>query len=177
MAFHWLSFLLGVGVTLGGIIAVARLVDSLQHRRKRRQDAAVEAWHALARDILGRLGNAPLASLNHEGGYLALTIESDGTPRDLTARDIAASPSHYPYDHAVVSAHLRLAFHAAVAAAVRNAPKRLLRSARYGSRDGRLLVSLYLPGPQMMERHSIWIGRLDGTDGRRAVFSHHPNDH
>jgi len=176
MAFHWLSFLLGIGATLGGIVAVVLLVDHLQHQRERRQDAAVEARRALAWDVLRRLGDAPLASLDDEEGYLDLAIEPDGTPRDLTEREIAASQSRHPHDRAAASAHLRLAFHEAAAAAVRDAPKHRLRSARHGLRDGRLLVSLYLPVPQTMERHSVWIGRLDGTDGRRAVFGDHPDD-
>lgn len=176
MDFHWLSFLLGIGTTLGTIVAAVLLVDHRQRRRARRHAAAVEARRTLAWDVLRRLGDAPLASIGPDESYLDLVIEPDGTPRDLTEAEIAASQSRHPRDRAVVSAHVRLAFHEAATAAVRDAPSRRLGSARHGLRDGRLLVSLYLPVPQTMERHSVWVGRLDGTDGRRAVFGDHPDD-
>jgi len=176
MSFHWISFLLGIAATLGGIVAFVLLVDHRQRQRVRHHAAAVEAWRTLAWEVLGRLGKAHLTSLNEYEGYLDLVLEPDGTTRDLTEAEIKAIQTSHPRDRAAAPAHLRLAFHEAAAAAMRDAPRRRLKSARYGLRDGRLLVSLYLPAPKTMERHSVWIGRLDGTDGRRAVFGNHPDD-
>jgi len=175
MTFHWIFFLFGITATLCGIFACVLLVDYRQRQKARYHAAAVEAWRILAREVLERLSKTHLTSLNDDDGYLDLVIEPDGTTRNLTKAEIEAIQTSYPRDRAVAPAHLRLAFHEAAAAAMRDAPRHLLKSARHGLRDGRLLVSLYLPAPQTTERHSVWIGRLDGTDGRRAVFGNHPD--
>jgi len=176
MTFHRISFLLGIAATLCSIVAFVLLVNHRQRQRARHHAAAVEAWQTLAWEVLRRLGKAPLTSLNEYDGYLDLVIEPDGTTRNLTKAEIEAIQTNYPRDRAAAPAHLRLAFHEAAAAAMRDAPRHRFKSARHGLRDGRLLVSLYLPAPQTMERHSVWIGRLDGTDGRRAVFGNYPDD-
>lgn len=172
MDFHWASFLLGIGATLATIVGVVLLDDHLKRWRRQRHDQAIEARRALAWDVLGRLGDAPLHTLDVEEGYLDAAIDANNSFLSLAeAGAKERSDRHAP----TVSANLRLAFQDAVVAAVAASPRRL-QIARRGLRDGRLLFSLYLPVGGTAERHSVWVGRIDGNEGRRAVFGDHPDD-
>lgn len=171
MDFHWASFLIGVVAGISLVVGPVLLADTIKTRRFRRREQAFAARRALARETLARLGDAPLSTLDGADGYLEAALDPDGVVRDLRPDEIARNETPDPADDAAAaSVHLRLAFRAAAEAAAAALPARLLRQARHGLPDGVLLVSLHLPGSHTGEGHSVWIGQIDGTNGRRVRF-------
>lgn len=174
MILHWPSFLGGVLSTLGLVVGLVLLSDHVQRRHARRRERAAAARRALARAVLVRLGDRPLTGLDrHADGYLEVVLDPQGQVRPLSEAEARRVQKDRAVDEAVVSAHQRLAFHQAVRDAVAAFPRRRLTDARRALPDGLLLISLYLPGervPGSGNAHSVWTGRIDGTEGQRAVF-------